>query len=417
MSLFDKIFKKDRESEKVLQNYTVFTELNGYKPVFRSWGGEIYESELVRAAIDARARHISKLEPIFYGSAKPSLVAKMKHSPNEWSSWSQFFYRVSVILDLKNSCIIVPVFDADLIVTGYYPVLPDKCEIVEYKKEPWVKYTFRSGQTAAVELRLCAILTKHQYKDDFFGESNRPLNETMKLIDINKQGIEAAVENSAQYSFMAQADNFTDPDDLELERKRFSAKNLSRDAEDGGLLLFPAQYKNIQQIKYSPFTVDAEQMKLIQTNVCNYFGVNEKVMMNAANGDELDAFFNGCVEPFSIQISDCLSRAMFSLRERSNGARFMAAANRLQYMSTSAKVAMAQQLLDRGVMSINEARELFNYPPVENGDIRAIRGEFKNADKLITTEGEEVVTIEEPTEEEPTEEEEQQEGEENAVQE
>ena len=164
-------------------------------------------------------------------------------------------------------------------------------------------------------------------------------------------------------------------------------------------MLFPAQYKNIQQIKYAPFTVDAEQMKLIQTNVCNYFGVNEKVMMNAANGDELDAFFNGAVEPFSIQISECLSKAMFSLNERSRGARFMAAANRLQYMSTSAKVAMAQQLLDRGVMSINEARELFNYPPVENGDIRAIRGEFKNADALTTINNETVITVDEPAEE------------------
>ena len=399
MGLFDKIFKKDRESENVLHKYTVFTELNGYKPVFRSWGGELYESELVRAAIDARARHISKLEPIFFGAARPSLQAKMKHAPNEWMTWSQFFYRCSVILDCKNTCIIVPVFDEDLTVTGFYPVLPDHCEIVEYKKEPWVKSNFRSGKVAAVELRLCAILTKQQYKDDFFGESNRALDETMKLININKQGIEAAVENSAQYSFIAQADNFADPDDLEAERKRFSAKNLSRDAEDGGLLLFPAQYKNIQQIKYSPFTVDAEQMKLIQTNVCNYFGVNEKVLQNAANGDELDAFFNGCVEVFAIQISECLTKAMFSLRERSNGAQFMAAANRLQYMSTSSKVAMAQQLLDRGVMSINEARELFNYPPVENGDIRAIRGEFKNADKLITTAGEEVVTVEENEEE------------------
>ena len=59
MSLFEKIFKKDRESEKALHHYTVFRELNGYKPVFHSWGGEIYEVELVRAAIDARARHIA----------------------------------------------------------------------------------------------------------------------------------------------------------------------------------------------------------------------------------------------------------------------------------------------------------------------------------------------------------------------
>ena len=257
---------------------------------------------------------------------------------------------------------------------------------------------FRTGETAAVELRYCAIMTKFQFSHDFFGESNVALNETMKLIDINNQGIEAAVKNSASYSFMAQSDNFGDPVDLQNERKRFSQMNLSKDSEDGGILLFPNTYKNIQQIKYSPYTVDPEQMAQIKNNVCSYFGVNEKVMTNAATGDELDAFFNGCVEPFAIQISETMTRAMFSLRERSNGAKFIAAANRLQYMSTNAKINMAQQLLDRGVLSINEARELFNYAKAEGGDIRAIRGEFKNADELTTVDGKKVVTIKEEEE-------------------
>ena len=80
-----------------------------------------------------------------------------------------------------------------------------------------------------------------------------------------------------------------------------------------------------------------------------------------------------------------MTKAMFSERERSQGSYLMANANRLQYMTTSEKVSMAQQMLDRGVMSINEARELFNYPTVEGGDIRTIRGEYKNAgdDELI----------------------------------
>lgn len=411
MSLFDKIFKKDRESEKVLQKYTVFTELNGYRPVFHSWGGQIYESELVRAAIDARARHISKLEPLFYGSARPSLINKMKHAPNEWQTWSQFFYRASTILDVKNTCIFVPVFDADMIVTGYYPVLPHRCEIVEYKKEPWIRYKFGSGEEAAVEMRLCAILTKYQYKHDFFGEDNKAMHPTIELLDYNRQGINEAVKNSGAWNFMAQADNFTDPDDLELERKRFAKKNLAKDAENDGFILFPNTYRNVQQIKSAQYTLDAEQMERIQKNVYDYFGVNEKVMQNAANGDELDAFFNGCVEPFAIQISEAMTRAMFSLRERSNGARFFAASNRLQYMSTSAKVGMAQQLLDRGVMTINEARELFNFAPVPNGDIRAIRGEFKNADALTTINDETVVTVDEPVEE-PEQEEEENAGEE-----
>jgi hypothetical protein len=48
---------------------------------------------------------------------------------------------------------------------------------------------------------------------------------------------------------------------------------------------------------------------------------------------------------------------------------------------------MAQQMLDRGVMSINEARELFNYEPVEGGELRTIRGEYKNANDNDLTGG------------------------------
>ena len=83
-----------------------------------------------------------------------------------------------------------------------------------------------------------------------------------------------------------------------------------------------------------------------------------------------------------------MTKAIFSERERAQGSYLIANANRLQYMSTSTKISMAQQMLDRGVMSINEARELFNYAPVDGGTLRTIRGEYKNAaDGELVNEG------------------------------
>ena len=385
MSLFDKIFrpKEATKSEQVVNNpKAYFYELNNYQPVFTDWKGELYESELVRAAIDARARHISKLKVELVGSAQPQLQNKMKQGPNQWQTYSQFLYRISTILDIHNTAFIVPVFDANMVITGYYPVLPKKCEIVEYRDEPWLRYKFSHGTTAAVELRKCAILNKFQYRDDFFGENNDSLDDTMKLIDIQNQGIEDGVKNAASYRFMAQVNNFTKADDLKNERVRFSEENLTKDAEAGGLLLFPNTYQNIQQIKNTTFEIDPEQTKLIDDNVYKYFGVNEKIMKNEATSDELDAFFNGAIEPFSIQFSEAMTKAIFSERERAGGSRLMANANRLQYMSIKQKVELAQQMLDRGVMSINEARELFNYLPVEGGDVRTIRGEYKDSDEI-----------------------------------
>lgn len=385
MSLFDKIFRPNeaKKSQDALRNANeTFLSLRGYSPVFRDWNGKIYESEIVRAAIDARARHISKLKVEISGTAQPSLQKKLKTGPNQWQTWSQFLYRLSTILDVHNTAFVVPVFDASMVITGYYPVLPISAEIVEYKGEEWLKYKFSHGETAAVELRKCAILTKHQYQQDFFGERNNALDETMKLMHIQNEGIEEAIKNSASYRFIAQVNNFTKTEDLAKERKRFSEENLTKDAEAGGILLFPNTYSNIKQVDAKPYTVDADQMKLILTNVENYFGVNEKVLRNEANGDELDAFFNGAIEPFAIQFSESMTRAIFSERERAQGSFLMANANRLQYMATNSKVTLAQQMLDRGVMSINEARELFSYPPVENGDMRTIRGEYKDADAV-----------------------------------
>jgi HK97 family phage portal protein len=384
MNLFERIFRpnKAKESEHALEKGVYFKELNGYYPVFTTWHGELYERELVRAAIDARARHISKLKIELRGNAQPQLQSKMRQGPNQWQTYSQFLYRLSTILDIHNTAFVVPVFDADMRITGYYPVLPKRCDIVDFKDDLWLRYKFSHGDTAAVELRKCAILNKFQYKDDFFGEKNDSLDETIKLMDIQDQNLEEGVKNAASYRFMAQVNNFTKADDLKNERVRFSQENLTKDAEAGGLLLFPNTYMNVQQIKNNNFEIDPEQTKLINDNVFKYFGVNDRIMKNEATGDELDAFFNGAIEPFAIQFSEALSKAMFSERERANGSYLIASADRLQYMTTKSKVEMAQQMLDRGVMSINEARELFNYPPVDGGDVRTIRGEYKSADEV-----------------------------------
>lgn len=381
MSLFDWVFRprEAKKSEAAIDKGTRFIELSSYTPVFRDWKGEIYESELVRAAIDARARHISKLKVELKGTAQPSLQSKLRLGPNQWQTYSQFLYRTSTILDIHNTAFIAPVFDSGMVITGYYPLLPKKCEIVEYNGELWLRYKFAHGQTAAVELRKCVIMNKYQYRDDFFGSNNDAMDETLKLIDIQNQGIQEGVKNAASYRFMAQVSNFTKADDLKNERLRFSQENLTKEAEAGGLLLFPNTYQNIQQIKSSSYEVDPEQTKLINDNVYKYFGVNERIMKNEATSDELDAFFNGAIEPFAIQFSEGMTKAIFSERERAGGSQLQATANRLQYMTTTQKVQMAQQMLDRGVMSINEARELFNYMPVDGGDIRTIRGEYKNA--------------------------------------
>lgn len=387
MSLLDKIFRPSevKKSEDALKEARAFFEtLTAYAPVFTNWGGAIYESEIVRASIDARARHMSKLKIETKGTANQSLQSKLAQGPNQWQTWSQFLYRTSTILDVNNTAFIVPVFDERMIITGVYTVLPAMCMLVEYDGEPWLRYQFRTGQYAAVELRKCALLTKHQYKSDFFGDSNLPLRETMQLIHIQNQGIQEGVKNAATFRFMATLNNFSSAEDLAKERKRFTESNLSTDSKSGGFLLFPNTYRDIKQIDVRPYAIDADQMKQIQENVFNYFGVNENVLQNSAKAEELEAFFDGAIEPFAIQLSEAMTKMLFSERERAQGSYLIANANRLQYMSTAQKVQMAKELGDRGAILIDEIRELFNYAPLPDGagQVAPIRGEYKATDEL-----------------------------------
>ena len=373
MGLFDKIFKRPVPQD---QPQGFFKTLTAYAPAFTTWGGQIYESELVRAAINARATHISKLQVQVQGSAKPKLQTKLRTGPNEWQTWGQFLYRLSTILDVNNTAFIVPVMDDYLEASGIFPVLPTQCQIVQYNGEPWLRYQFQAGQYASVEMRYCGIMTKFQYSDDFFGEDNSALRPTMELINVQNQGIGEAVKSAATYRFMAKLNNFTKPEDLAKERQRFTKDNLQ--AGDGGILLFPNTYSDIQQIKSAPFVVDADQMKLIQTNVYNYFGVNEDVLQNKALGDAWAAFYEGAVEHFSIQFSDVATKMLFTERERASGSFLMATANRLQYMSNADKLNVSAQMADRGIMNRDEIREIWNLPPLPNGQGQAytIRGEY-----------------------------------------
>lgn len=390
MGLFDSIFKNRPKERGAYQGY--YKLLNGYRPAFTTWGGSIYESELIRAAIHAKAKHIAKLKVETQGSARPALTAKLKNNPNQWQTWSQFLYRLCTILEVHNTAFIVPVYDEYGEPSGVFSVLPHKCELVQFGGVPYLRYTFDHGEKAAVELAYCGIMVKHQYKDDLIGETNASMIPTMELIHIQNQGIKEGVKSAATYRFMAQLANFASEEDLKKERKQFSEKNFGREAEAGGLLLFPNTYSNIKQVDVKPWVIDAEQMKIIDANVYNYFGVNEDILQNKAYGDAWAAFYEGEVEYFAIQFSEVMTKMFYTLREQSIGNRVMATANRLQYLSNADKLNVSAQMLDRGIMSINDVREIWNLPPVENGDARIIRGEYYNADQKI--EGAENVTEE-----------------------
>ena len=379
MGAFDFLFKRPKPEAQV-NGY--FKMLDGYTPIFTSYDGGVYEMELTRACIHTFANHASKMQPNVTGADVKGLKAVLDGKPNPFMTTSQFLYKVATIYDAKNTCFITPILDKHDQLIGYYPVNPAQTEIIDVKGEPWLRYRFQNGEWAAIELARCGVVSKYLYNSDIVGENNAALQPTLQLLNIQNQGITEGIKNSASFRFMATVGNLTKKEDLKRERQNWVADNLGSDA--GGLALFPHNYTNVQQIQSHAQIVDPEQMQIIQTRALNYFGSNEDVLQNRAVGDKWSAYYEGKIEPFSVQLSQAMTCMSFTQQERKRGNGISWSADRLQYATNQEKLQWSTQMFDRGMASLNDCMDVFNRPHVPNGDKRYIRKEYIEITELDT---------------------------------
>ena len=378
MGMLEKIFGR-REQPAALKNAQVFRMLEGYTPVFTSWRGSIYESELIRASLDTWGRHAAKLKPNFKGKAAPELVNRLKVKPNAFQEWSKYLYQTATILGARNNVFIVKTRAEDDTPTGIINIIPDSWEMIEYNGEPWIRFILPNNKRRAERLADVGILTRMQYKSELFGEDNEAMRPVLDLIEMQRQGIKEGIKNGASYRFSAQSDNWASDEDLAKEMERFNQFTFGNRKSSGGVLLFPNTYNNVQQLKQEGYKIDAEQQNHIRENVHNYFGVNAEVLQNKAFGDAWLAFYEGFVEWFAIQLGEVISGMLFTDRER--GAyenQVFFSSNRLQYMSNADKLNAVTQLGDRGLATRNELREILNLEPLPEpfGSQIPTRGEY-----------------------------------------
>lgn len=371
MGLFEKIFPKKYRDPVGTGKWAPLT---AYSAVFHTWRGEIYEFDQVRSAIDTLARSTGKLKIEMPGTAKGKVRTRLRIKPNEYQTWYQFLYRTRTIYEMQNNAIIVPILDDTDQIAGLFPVLPSSCEVVTYKGKEFLRYKFYGDRVAAIELDRCGIITKHQYKNDVFGDPNTALDSTLRLLDLQKQAIKQAITESNSFKFMARMNNFAKDEDIERERKRIKEANLKD--KEGFLLLFSNLIGEPKQIDYKPYTVDDKQMALIDSNVEKYFGVSVEAIKNELTGDKAASFYEGAVEPFAVQASEVITNMLFTPVEQTNGNCFMLSANRIQFMTNNDKLNYTSQMADRGLATINELRLVWNLPPVEGGDRLVARGEY-----------------------------------------
>lgn len=377
MGILESVFRRPERAENAVYEY--FKTFTTYQPVFTSFEGGVYEAMQTRAAIHAFATHASKLKPEIVGSRNERLKRTLCYKPNRFMNTSQFLYRIATLYACTNNAFIVPIENEFGEISGYYPLAPNRVELVNVGGEPYLRYTFANGQRAAIEFDRAGIMTQMQMMDDIFGESNSEVvKPTLQAINMQNQGMIEGVKMGAAVRFIARLAQAYKDKTLNEERENFRKSNLSMD-NNGGVLLVDAKYADVKEIMSKPFIIDAEQMRMIDDNVNSYFGTNTDILQNKFDEKTANAWYEGKIEPFAVQLGLTMTNMTFSEREIAFGNEIMFSANRLQYASTTAKLQVSQQLFDRGILSQNDVCDIWQLPHIEDGDRRFIRGEYVNS--------------------------------------
>lgn len=379
MGLLSKFFPRNPKEKTVsAPGYTSFTE---YTPVFTSWHGKLYEQALVRAVIERFAIACSKLKPEYVCTAKVPLrrVSNLVNDwPNEYMSWSRFLSRVATCMDADTTAFIAPILNEWDETVGLFPLKPAFTDIVDVNGTPWCQFSLYTGEQLAIELSRVGIVTRFQYMSDFFGAGNDALQPTLALIDAQRQAEEQAVMNGARIRFIGKLTGQVHEEDMERKRERFYEQNLSG-KNNTGLMMYDNTFDSVKQIEEQRFVIDTEEMERINNSVYDYFGMNEDILQNHYNEEEWGAYYEGRVESFALQVSEAITKMVLSPAQRKKGNHVMFSSNRLEYATNASKRNMVRDMIDRGVMSINEGREVLQLPPIEGGDVFFARGEYKDA--------------------------------------
>ena len=370
-SLFDSVFH--RPQVKATNGY--FETFTAYAPTFTTWQGGIYEAELTRSAIEAGADHASKLKPEVAGTAKPQATRSLRLQPNPWQTTPQFIRRVWTMLQVNETCLIVPVTDNYGTHVGYWPVLPSTCEAYDVGGEPWLKLTFPGSESTFIEWSRVGVLTRHQYKSDLFGDGTDALRSTLELMHAQTEAEQNAIRQGAAVRFIGKFAMNLDVREMRKRQKEFNEQNLSAE-NAGGIAVYDRGFDNVQQVTPNSYTVDAAQMERIEKSVYRYFGINEDIILNQATEEVFNSFYEGRIEPFAVQLGTVLTAMTFSPYEIACGNEIAFSANRLEFASNATKLAVATALFDRGIWCGNDVADVFQTAHYEGGDKHVIRGEY-----------------------------------------
>lgn len=345
-----------------------------------TWTGGVYDAPLTWGAIDAFARACCKLRPVVSGSAKPAVRRALSWRPNPFQTTSQFLYQVATIYKATTTCVIVPIYDERMRVAGFWPATPAAQAFVTPGGRVWVRATMPDGETGYWPLEEVGIMRSHQLSNPLAGDGSGPLEGVLEQVAAVDGSMVSASRNGSAITYIAKVNGQVDDEDLKKVRKTFADINFG-EGNQTSLAIYDARLESLERVEPKDWVADANQMGLVRGQVFDAMGTNEEILQASYDEGGWTAYYESQVEPFAIQLGEVLTCMAFTELERSTGNAVEFRSNRLQYATVDSINSLVSNMVDRGVMSVEQGESLLGIDHDEGGTY-VIRGEYVGLDQL-----------------------------------
>lgn len=378
MGLFDFLKRKPKKT-----GVTYAPTMSGYSPIFSSFGDNIYASDIIVQAIRCKATEFKKLKPRHIRTTNgkqevitDSSIARCLRRPNEYMTQSDFFEKVTILLELNKNAFIYPTYyvtnSGERYYTGLYPLKPMNVEyLTDQSGRMYIRFTFGNGYTVDLPAEDVIHWRKDFGVDDYFGggmlggNDDRGLLKLLQEYDKLTQSIAVALNVSMKINGIIQYNSYMGDDSLAAQQAEFNAKLANN--ESGILFADKKLDYDFVNIPRDVKLVDKETIDFFYQAILRNTGVSLAILNGDYTKAQKEAFYEHALEADIKSLGEAMSRVVFSDREESYGNAIVLYPNSIVFMSMENKLSALQIGLPAGIFVKDEARELLGYPPLPNG--------------------------------------------------
>lgn len=377
MEWFSKLFKKEPKNSKFAPT------MDGFLPIYTQFGNNIYASDVVQQALKCIVDEMKKLNPthVRYINNDPvpikGNVQDVLSNPNQLMTTSEFIEKICWLLLMNYNVFIIPTYYTWVdektgaerrYYDSLYPINPTQVDFIEDAGgRLFVKFWFWNGETTTIRYDDVIHIRYNYSVNEYMGGNalgqpdHQALLDTLELNNQLLQGLAKAM--NASYAVNGVVKYNTMMDDGKTEA---ALKELERKLQNSESGFLPLDIKaDFIPLQHGSQLVDEATLKFIDEKILRNWHIFLAILTGDYTKEQYESFFQACLEPLIVSITQAFTKKMFTSREKAFGDRIEFYPEQLIFMTTTQKIEMINLLSPTGALFENEKRTILGLMPIQ----------------------------------------------------